>query len=218
MSTRKTEISDGQLFLDFDNTELKRNSELYTPELQEGLRKLCNVQARKTNGAISADDLLGVCHMCVVKQFNKFNASKSTFTIWAMQKSRWAIKDYFRSLDHLSRRDRKAVRDTSSGGSCPCTSLENVGVDSLDISHTEDHESGELLSVINGCINNLSRPIQDVIRMKYIEDIPYMHMSKKLGISVQKIKRLESTGIIQLRSKLKDINGRGLLFPVKGAQ
>jgi DNA-directed RNA polymerase specialized sigma subunit len=101
-------------------------SEYYTPQFQQSLRFLASRKSQCTGGAVDIDELFSIGECAVAKVLQKFDPSKGSFSAWAFSHAKWAMQDYMRKIDTVSRRQRAAG---ATGGMVHLSAMEDSTVD-----------------------------------------------------------------------------------------
>lgn len=80
---------------------------MYTKAVQNKIRSLAFAKARRTGFNIDWEELFVEGEYAVAANLARFDPSKGVpFDVWATQRAHWAMVDYQRRMDPMSRRDR----------------------------------------------------------------------------------------------------------------
>ncbi|HVZ63393.1 MAG TPA: sigma-70 family RNA polymerase sigma factor [Lacunisphaera sp.] len=82
---------------------------IYTADIQDAIHIVAKSISRKTGGEVDADELFSVGECAVAAKLEQFDTSRGyAFKAWACRLAKWAMQDYLRSIDPLTRDERDA--------------------------------------------------------------------------------------------------------------
>lgn len=153
--------------------------------------KILNYALRSTSNIDNAKDITSNTFLCVLKGFNGFKwQTDSSFNAWIYRIATNEINQFFRK----NRKYKSTIRIEENE-----IDLSDNNVSSRSIQSSI--ENNEYLRVINQSLGKLDRIFQDIIRLKYIEDLSYEEIAQIIG------KNESTTRVYCMRAKdkLKEI-------------
>ena len=155
--------------------------------------KIVRSMKRHYRSCVTEDDLLGPASLGLVQAALRYDATRGlTFRTFASHRIRGAVLDYLRSIDHLTRGQRKAVKQ--SGAPEPMWGVST--------SAPETQFAGALASEAWRAVATLCLRDQEIITLYYREQLTMREIGDRLRINESRVSQLHSRAIGLLRRSL----------------
>lgn len=174
---------------------------LYTREVQEMLRKLAVKMSTRYGGVVDADEFFSVAECAVALKLASFKRA-GNFAAWAGQIGRWAMQDYRRSVDHVSRKRRGAGEEVPALvriDSCRFNLLDREGFSTPP----DRGEGAERSESISRWLSRLNPRERRIIEYYYFDGLKDREIAGIFNISGQRTAEVRHIALAKLRRVAK---------------
>ena len=175
------------------------NSSPYTAQVQAALRRGAQNMSFKTGGAVDADELFSAAECAVAMSMAEFDPALGfAFEGWACQCGRWAMQNYLRDIDPLTRTQR--ANGAESSGIVRLDAQPEGFMDRVtDAIEPDRGEVADDLRRVRVLIVELPPKWQAAIRAHYFAGLAPAAIGLQMGCSGQKVSDMLRKGVEKLR-------------------
>lgn len=169
------------------------------------VKRIVSYRRRTLPSCIDYDELIQVGSIGLWKGLETLDLKKQINPEnYLMDKIWWEISDFLRSCDHLSRQERKRVREGED-------SVNGAEIISYEDSYQEYYIPDEtydivrmmndkqIQDILHGAIASLDDKHAECIRLTFLEEMKGVDIAKRLGVTGSRVTQIRNEGIKMLR-------------------